>query len=130
MAFGGDEQQDSVEYINFLIDGLHEDTNMRTDKPYFEAPNSDGKDTLELGLETWSNQIQRDWSFIYFMFYGQWQSTLQCLSCKKQSSKFDVSNTIALSMPEPSKLFLNIVVHRLPSNIKQIISPVSSPQES
>lgn len=70
MSFGGDDQQDTQEYINFLIDGLHEDTNLRVDKPYFEAPNSDGKDMIELGLETWSNQIQRDWSFIYFMFFG------------------------------------------------------------
>jgi ubiquitin carboxyl-terminal hydrolase 8 len=28
-VFGTDEQQDTQEYINFLIDGLHEDTNLR-----------------------------------------------------------------------------------------------------
>lgn len=71
-TFGGDDQQDTQEYINFLIDGLHEETNMRNDKPYIEAPESEGKEMIELGLESWSNQLQRDWSFVYFMFYGQW----------------------------------------------------------
>jgi ubiquitin C-terminal hydrolase len=69
--FGSDDQQDTQEYIGFLIDGLHEDTNMRNDKPYFEAPESEGKELIELGLETWSKNLSRDWSFIYFMFYGQ-----------------------------------------------------------
>lgn len=53
--FAGDEQQDTLEYINFLIDGLHEETNMRNEKPYFEAPSSDNKELIELGLECWSN---------------------------------------------------------------------------
>jgi|TARA_B110000285_G_C15102964_1_gene606114 ubiquitin C-terminal hydrolase len=51
------------------------------------------------------------------------KSTLECLTCKKESTTFDVFTNIPLSLPEPSQLFLNIVVHRLPKKVKYIISP-------
>ena len=76
---------------------------------------------IELGLESWSNNLKRDWSFIFFLFYGQMKSSLVCLKCKKESTIFDVFTNIPLSLPEPSALLLNIVVHRLPSKIKYII---------
>ena len=104
-----------------MIDGLHEETNLRKVKPYTENPNSDNRDLIELGLESWSNSLKRDWSFIFFLFYGQMKSTLVCLKCKKESTIFDVFTNIPLSLPEPSQLLLNIVVHRLPSKIKLII---------
>jgi hypothetical protein len=44
---------------------------MRVEKPYIPNPDSEGKDQIELGLEVWSNNLSRDWSFIFFMFYGQ-----------------------------------------------------------
>ncbi len=34
---------------------------------------------IELGLESWANNLRRDWSFILFIFYGQMKSTLECL---------------------------------------------------
>ena len=68
--FRGDDQQDSQEYVNFLIDGLHEETNLRRYKPYIENPESDQRDLIELGLESWSNSLRRDWSFVFFFFYG------------------------------------------------------------
>ena len=49
--FSGDDQQDSQEYVNFLIDGLHEETNLRKDKPYIENPTSKDRDLTELALE-------------------------------------------------------------------------------
>ena len=55
--FKGDEQQDSNEYLNFLIDGLHEETNLRKFKPYIENPESENRDLIELGLESWSNNL-------------------------------------------------------------------------
>ena len=38
--FSGDEQQDSQEFVSFLIDNLHEDLNLRKSKPYLENPDS------------------------------------------------------------------------------------------
>ena len=42
---------------------------MRQKKPYIEKPEH-RPDTLELSYEFWSNFLQRDWSFLVFLFYG------------------------------------------------------------
>ena len=76
--FAGYDQQDSQEYVNFLIDGLHEEINLRKSKPYIENPPSTDRNLVELGLESWGNNLRRDWSFIFFLFYGQMKSTLEC----------------------------------------------------
>ena len=68
--FKGNDQHDSQEFLNFLLDGLHEETNLRIVKPYIENPESDNRELVDLGLETWSNNLRRDWSFIFFLFYG------------------------------------------------------------
>jgi ubiquitin C-terminal hydrolase len=56
--------------VSFLIDSLHEEVNLRTSKPFIENPSSEDRNLVELGLETWSNNLRRDWSFIFFLFYG------------------------------------------------------------
>ena len=46
------------------------------------------------------------------------KSTLQCLTCSKESTTFDVFTNIPVSLPEPSTLLLNIIIHRLPNKVK------------
>ena len=119
--FAGYEQQDAQEYVSFLIDGLHEEINLRKSKPYIENPDSENRDLIELGLESWANSLRRDWSFFFFLFYGQMKSTLECMSCHKKSTTFDVFTNVPLSLPEPSHLSLNIIVHRLPKSLKILL---------
>ena len=35
----------------FILDGLHEELNLRLEKPYVENPDSDDRKIVELGLE-------------------------------------------------------------------------------
>jgi hypothetical protein len=53
-----------------MIDGLHEELNLRQEKPYTQNPESDNRKIVELALEAWSNNLRRDWSFIFFLLYG------------------------------------------------------------
>ena len=39
---------------------------------------------------------------------------------------YDLFANIPVSLPEPSELFLNIIVHRLPNKVKHIIQPKST----
>jgi ubiquitin C-terminal hydrolase len=94
---------------------------LRQEKPFVENPDSEERKVVDLGLENWSNTLRRDWSFIFFMFYGQFKSTLTCQLCQKISTTFDVFTNIPLSLPEPSKVKLNVVIYRLPNEIKDII---------
>lgn len=86
-----------------------------------ENADSDDRKIVELGLESWSNTLRRDWSFIFFLFFGQLKSTLNCQVCNKISTTFDIFTNIPLSLPEPSKVLLHIIIYRLPNEIKDII---------
>ncbi len=89
-----------------------------------ENPESENRNVVELGLETWSNSLRRDWSFIFFLFNGQLKSTLNCQTCVKQSITFDNFTSIPLSLPEPSKLLINVIVYRLPRSLKELLSGI------
>ena len=49
--FSGREQHDAQEFLSVLLDGLHEDLNLVTEKPYTDLPDSDDKpDPLLAGM--------------------------------------------------------------------------------
>lgn len=105
-----------------MLDALHEETNLRIKKPYIVNPESDGRDSNELGLETWSNSLRRDWSLIYFMFYGSMRSNLTCKQCRKESMTFDVFSNMPISLPEPKQVSISIIVYRVPNRAKDILT--------
>mmetsp|Transcript_14803 Transcript_14803/g.10699 ORF Transcript_14803/g.10699 Transcript_14803/m.10699 type:complete len:171 (-) Transcript_14803:1810-2322(-) len=105
-----------------MLDSLHEELNLRQHKPYIENPDSEKRDSVDLSLESWSNTLRRDWSFILFLFYGQFKSDLICQTCHKVSTTFDNFTSIPLSLPEPSKVVLNVIVYRLPNQLKDLMS--------
>jgi ubiquitin carboxyl-terminal hydrolase 4/11 len=121
--FAGDDQQDALELLNFIVDGLHEEVNLRRAKPYIVNPESGGREMMELGLETFNNSLRRDWSFIFFLFYGQMKSTLSCPECARESTTYEGFSSVPLSLPEPSELLLNVIVHRLPMRVKSLLQP-------
>ena len=119
--FVGFEQQDSQEYISFLIDALHEELNLRMKKPYIQNPESKNRDLNELGLEQWSNSLLRNWSIIYFLFYGQMRSQISCMQCRASSTTYDIFSNVALSLPEPTQQTVSIIVYRVNNRIKDIL---------
>ena len=90
-------------------------------KPYIKNPESKNRDLNELGIESWSNNLLRNWSIIYFLFYGMMRSTISCRQCKTDSTTFDIFSNIPLSLPEPSQQTVSIIVHRIPNRLKDIL---------
>lgn len=43
------------------------------------------------------------------------------------STTFDMFTNIPLSLPEPTKIMLNITIYRLPNDIKDILSGLEKP---
>lgn len=100
--FSGYAQQDSQELMAFLLDGLHEDLNRITKKPYIEMKTDvDRRPDNEVAKESWENYKKRNDSIIVDTFHGLLKSTLVCPDCKLVSVTFDPF--CYLSLPLPTK---------------------------
>ena len=104
--FSGYEQHDAQELATFLLDGLHEDLNRVVGKkPYIEdlGELKEGQDEERVAAESWGNYLKRDRSVIVDLFQGQLKSTVTCIECGCQSSKFEAFMYLSLPVPPPSK---------------------------
>ncbi|KAL2170558.1 hypothetical protein VTG60DRAFT_4666 [Thermothelomyces hinnuleus] len=104
-AFSGYGQQDSQEFLGFLLDGLQEDLNRIKKKPYIEKPDStddminNPEAVREMAAKVWDITKKRDDSVIADLFTGMYKSTLVCPVCDKVSITFDPFNNLTLPLP-------------------------------
>ncbi len=89
-------QHDSQEFCQFLMDGLHEDCNRVTNKPYVEELEGFGMKDENAAIETWRKHLLRHDSIIVDRCQGMHRSHLTCPSCGRESIKFDVFSTVSL----------------------------------
>jgi len=95
------QQQDSQEFLSFLLDGLHEDLNKVLKKPYiaqkdnliFQNPNDEFNYYRKIFYA-------RNQSIIIDLFYGIYKSILYCpnQNCNNISNTFDPYSIITLSL--------------------------------
>lgn len=87
--FSGYQQQDSQEFLAFLLDGLHEDLNRVKIKPYISAiEDSNERSEQTLATEAWRIYKARNQSVVVDLFQGQFRSTVRC-PCGYVSITFD-----------------------------------------
>ncbi|EGX94391.1 ubiquitin C-terminal hydrolase, putative [Cordyceps militaris CM01] len=104
-TFSGWGQQDSQEFLGFLLDALQEDLSRIKNKPYIEKPDStdemidDPEAIREMAAKVWEITRLRDDSVIADLFTGMYKSTLKCPECGKISITFDPFNTLPLPLP-------------------------------
>ncbi|EGW30839.1 uncharacterized protein SPAPADRAFT_52038 [Spathaspora passalidarum NRRL Y-27907] len=109
--FSGYLQQDSQEFLSWLLDALHEDLNRIHEKPYCEKPElnddeiNDSKAIIELSKTCWNQHLARNDSVITDLFTGLYQSTLVCPDCSKTSITFDPFNDLTLPLPISKKWY-------------------------
>jgi len=103
--FSGYGQQDSQEFLSFLVDGLHEDLNRIHKKPYIENPESDDKIVRDpeaikaLGDKYRANHRARNDSIAMDLFSGSYKNTMVCPVCEKISITFDPFSLLTLQLP-------------------------------
>jgi len=107
--FAGNEQHDAQELLAFLLGGLSEDLNRIVEKPYIEAPDSDGRPDAELADIWWSNHLKREMSIVVALFTGQYKSLLTCRTCKYESARFEPYTFLQLPLPEDDFLSLKLI---------------------
>jgi len=103
--FQGYDQHDSQELITFLLDGLHEDLNRVSKKPYVEDPDGDGRPEEIVAAESWKGYLLRNKSIVVDLFQGQLRSTLTCCECNFKRVKFDPFMYLSLPIPSGNKPF-------------------------
>lgn len=109
--FANSDQQDCIEFLNYILDSLHEDLNQRT------IDSAEGRATiLELSPEQenarefmpvrlastieWERYLKLNFSVIVDYFQGQYLSKLRCLECLLTSSTYNSFSILSLPLPE------------------------------
>ena len=120
--FGGVIQQDANDFFIFLLQSLHEGTNIKSEEIYIENRDKLNDQILEtekdLGNECWANNIRNNASYFYGLFTGQLQSKLICQKCKKEKIKYEPYNSLDLPIPEDNNIVLFIKLFRLPLSLR------------
>jgi len=92
--FSGYGQQDSMELIEYVLDGLKEDCNLvQGQKPYIEVKEADGRPDEDVAAEALETYRKRSNSRVDDLFVGLFKSVVRCPepaeSCGRESITFD-----------------------------------------
>ena len=103
--FEGNEQEDAHEFINYLLDILHEDLNKITNSANNKDKNQNIKfdnkrqySDEEKSIIDWSNFLRRNQSVLIDLFYGQLKSCVTCPNCNFSSINFNTFLSLELSI--------------------------------
>ena len=107
--YKGKEQQDAQEFLNFLLDGLHEDLNKCKEKKNLTAIENEIILTNDTQAEIeWLNFLNLNQSLIVDLFYGQFMTKSVCQICDTQNVRFEPFLNISLSIEDNKNSNYNI----------------------
>ena len=110
-SFSGFRQQDSQEFLIYLLDKIHDDLNRIVDKPYIEI-NKEGDNAPD---ECWKRYLSRDDSIIVDLFQGQLKNRLCCLNCGHINNNYEAFMMLSLPIPQNKE---KIVITYISLNFK------------
>ncbi|KAJ3122423.1 Ubiquitin carboxyl-terminal hydrolase 11 [Nowakowskiella sp. JEL0407] len=94
------EQHDAQEFLQHLLDNIHEDVNRIIKKPYIELPEyDDSADNEVVAAEFWNAHKARNESIIVDQFHGLYRSRMKCETCGHSSIKFDPYMSLTIEIP-------------------------------
>ncbi|KAK2589533.1 ubiquitin-specific protease doa4 [Conoideocrella luteorostrata] len=80
--FGGEDQQDAQEFMSFIMDQLHEETNLlRNLKGKVEQPDMKGQSLVRAAAKVWRSHCRLNDSIVDRYWRGLELSTVQCKQC-------------------------------------------------
>ncbi|ESL10230.1 ubiquitin hydrolase [Trypanosoma rangeli SC58] len=113
--FDSYEQQDAMEFIETLLDCMHEETKKITGKCHREVRDSDASiPAPRLSKILWQDFLNNNKSFISELFFFQTSTRLECLTCGAATKIFEKNLSLAATVVTPPKKRMTEVVVLLP----------------
>ncbi|KAK7508796.1 ubiquitin carboxyl-terminal hydrolase 2 [Phyllosticta citriasiana] len=103
--WGLDRQQDAKEYLDFILDLLHEDLNVNWAHPPAQALTEEEEARRErlpkayVAHIEWLRWSMREYSIVSDLFAGQHLSRLRCLTCGHTSTTYETFYSISVEIP-------------------------------
>ncbi|XP_072764207.1 uncharacterized protein [Anoplolepis gracilipes] len=97
LQFESYEQQDSHEFLMFLLDWMHNDLKKEAKMP-IEMTNAE---------KEWDKAMNSQRSIISDLFFGQLRSTITCSFCKQASTTYETFNSLTMSLSQSNRCTLN-----------------------
>lgn len=129
-SFLGYRQQDAQEFLSVLLDSLHEDLKRPPEEGGREGRDQDGGDAGEQSEadKAWTIFCEKNDSRLKDLFYGQFRSMVECLSCGARSKTFDPFLFLSLPLPTQESFVISIALFPLLTEIiPHSLSVVSNP---
>lgn len=107
--WGVDRQQDAKEYLDFLLDCLHEDLNLNCQNSPLQPLSSreekvrESMPVRQVSRLEWDRYSHRESSFISKVFAGQHASRLRCTTCQSTSTTYEAFYSISVEIPRSGR---------------------------
>ena len=130
--FNNYQQQDANEYLNFVLESLHEELNLHSTKKYIEEKDDIYKHNSdeEMGNISWSNNLRRNASFIDSIFLFQLKSNLTCRKCSTKKFNFETNYIFDLPLSLCKMVTVDISLYRLPFRYKLYFDKINKDFEN
>jgi len=130
--FNNNRQQDANEYLNFVLENLHEELNLHSAKKYIEEKDDIFKHNTveELGNISWANNLRRNLSFIDSIFMFQLRSNLKCKKCNNVKYNFETNYIFDLPLSLCRMVTVEIYLYRLPLRYKLYFDKINKDFEN
>ncbi|KFG85085.1 ubiquitin carboxyl-terminal hydrolase 2 [Metarhizium anisopliae] len=97
--FGGKDQQDAQEFMSFLMDQLHDETNLRRGQQgTVDQPNVQGIQLVQAAERYWENHKRLNDSIVDQYWRGLQLSTVQCHHCATRTYTFSQFESLGVNV--------------------------------
>ena len=90
--WGYHQQQDSQEFLSFLLNKIEEEIAIKINVNIFMTNNK----TIDQANMTWNNFLQKEFSIIKTLFGGMYHNIITCEFCGNESHNFDIFQILQL----------------------------------
>lgn len=95
--FGGSHQQDAQEFMSFVLEQLHDETNpCRNRSGNAKQPTTSGRPLVQAAMEYWASYSEFNQSIVDRYWRGIELSTVRCMRCDTRTHTFSPSGVLSV----------------------------------